>query len=321
MPNEQPYYDPALISALTGMYGSNIDWANFFGGVYGPTGEFVPGISYKQYELSQAAFDLNKALSEAGLTGMYGGQPTLASQQFAYQKEQDALANALAQAKLTGYYQGTPTLDLLSLQQAKELGLAEIAGRENIANIQASATLGAAGISASAQVEAAQIRAAADKAIAQMELQARMAEINANKLYQEGTLQIQRGNLELGYAQLNESQRQFDIAQNLRERQFRLDAAVKLAELRANPRDWIALSYLARGQAAPEGTAGLLGPDPAAILEAALAAPMPSPGSGYAAPRITLPYERETSTTKLVTRTGGRSGIPQLPVGGYPPFR
>ena len=53
---------------------------------------------------AQKEFELNKALSEAGLTGVYNGQQTLAAQQAALEK-------ALAEAGLTGMYNGQQTLE------------------------------------------------------------------------------------------------------------------------------------------------------------------------------------------------------------------
>ena len=77
-----------------------------------------------QMNFEQAAkqADLEKALAEAGLTGMYNGQQTLAGQQFAadqaYRDKQLAMAQqefdlnkALSEAGLTGMYNGQQTLE------------------------------------------------------------------------------------------------------------------------------------------------------------------------------------------------------------------
>ena len=77
-----------------------------------------------QMNFEQAAkqADLEKALAEAGLTGVYNGQQTLAAQQFAadqaYRDKQLAMAQqefdlnkALSEAGLTGVYNGQQTLE------------------------------------------------------------------------------------------------------------------------------------------------------------------------------------------------------------------
>jgi hypothetical protein len=74
----------------------------------------------------------------------------------------------------------------------------------------------------------------------------------AQALYQQGQLNIQQGNLDIGYAQLDESQRQFDLAHQLDQQRFGLESRVTMAQLAANPRDWIASAYATRGQT-PQG--------------------------------------------------------------------
>lgn len=72
------------------------------------------GESQRQFDVGQGnwaqQFGLNKALQEAGMTGMYGGQQT-------QQALQQQYANQLAQAGLTGQFQGQQTLQGQLMQQ------------------------------------------------------------------------------------------------------------------------------------------------------------------------------------------------------------
>lgn len=74
------------------------------------------------YRDKQAAFQ--NALAEAGLTGVYNGQNTLAMQQYLTDK-------ALAEAGLTGVYNGQNTLAMQQYQTDKALAEAGLTGKYN----------------------------------------------------------------------------------------------------------------------------------------------------------------------------------------------
>lgn len=189
--------------------------------------------------LAQSQFDWTKVLDTAGLTGMYNDSPTLAFQNLQHDW-------GLSEAGVTGMYKGAPTLAMLGLQQGDK----DNASRENIANIGAGAQKYAADTSMK---------------IAELENKARMLEIEATRNYQEGLLKIQQGQLDLGYAQLAESKRQFDQVhaldiqkQQLAEREFALTEKTTNYQMAANPRNWIAWAY-AKNQLTPPANTAVAG--------------------------------------------------------------
>lgn len=114
------------------------------------------------------------------------------------------------------------------------------------------------------------------------ELEAQRQRDQAQALYQQGLLNIQQGNLDLGYAQLTEGARQFQLAHQLAQQQFQVAAALDVAQMAANPRNWIAMAYLAGGLQPPPGTERFI-VNPIDILSGQGAAGLPvmAPGLGH----------------------------------------
>lgn len=87
--------------------------------------QFNAGFGLDVNKFNEAIREYNQAfnISEAGLTGTYNGQPTLAAQQ-------QAFTQALSAAGVTGIYQGQPTL--AAQQQAFSQGLSALTEAVNV---------------------------------------------------------------------------------------------------------------------------------------------------------------------------------------------
>jgi len=83
----------------------------------------------------------NYSLQEAGLTGMYNGQQTLAGQQVANQASQFGQNLGLQQAALTGQYQGAPTAATTDQSYSQQLALLQALQNYNLGIGQVTDTL------------------------------------------------------------------------------------------------------------------------------------------------------------------------------------
>jgi hypothetical protein len=130
---EQAWNKPFQEAALTGMYGGQKTLA---GQQAAMQMQYQPQLwqsqlatEAQQRELTPQQFALNKALSEAGLTGQYGGQQTLAGQQLAAQLANQQFQQGLQAGQLTGMYGGQQTLEAQQLALNKALQEAGLTGQ------------------------------------------------------------------------------------------------------------------------------------------------------------------------------------------------
>lgn len=63
----------------------------------------------RQFKSTDQQNAFNRAIQEAGITGMYGGQQTMEGKQLASSEEQQKFMRALEEAGITGMYNGAPT--------------------------------------------------------------------------------------------------------------------------------------------------------------------------------------------------------------------
>lgn len=176
-----------------------------------------------QMNFEQAAkqADLEKALAEAGLTGVYNGQQTLAGQQFAadqaYRDKQLAMAQqefdlnkALSEAGLTGMYNGQQTLE------AQKMAADQAYREQQVALEKALAEAGLTGMYNGQQTLEAQ-KLAADQAYREQQaaLEKALAEAGLTGMYNgQQTLEAKQAAADQAYREQQMALAQQELAYN-----------------------------------------------------------------------------------------------------------